>query len=316
MEETVAQPRKVPSQASGARSRAANAASSVAARQYGVLSCEQLTACGVTDSMLRHWGSMGHSHRIHYGVYALGHPRLSRDARDMAAVLACGTGSALARRSAGARWLLLPEARGPVEVVSYRDRRQPGIQNLVTTDLRPEAVTFRDSIPITTVTRTVLDLAAVLPREALSKVLHEAQVRRLLNPADLVATLRECPGRRGAATLRALLGDGVPRTRSELERRFLLLARRAGLPVPETNIAIDLEAQRFEVDVLWPAQRLVVELDGYGFHGTRRAFERDRERDQVLAAAGYVTLRCTWRQLEDAPRETIERLAGALARRS
>jgi very-short-patch-repair endonuclease len=162
---------------------------------------------------------------------------------------------------------------------------------------------------VSTPARTLLDLATVTSADDLARAVEEARVLRLVTDAGLRALLARHPRRAGTrALLHALAGE--PRmTRSEAERRLLALIRRAGLPLPETNVRVLGD----EVDVLWRRQRLVVEIDGFGVHGTRAAFERDRARDARMMAAGYRVLRVTWRQLEDEPEKVVALLAGVLA---
>ena len=153
-------------------------------------------------------------------------------------------------------------------------------------------MTVHDGIPTSTPARTLLDLAAVVPRRALERALDEAEILRLTGPQTL---LDRYPRRRGAANLRLLLltSRSPTPTRTELENRFLTFVDEHRLPRPETNTIVDV----YEIDAVWHEARLLVELDGFATHGTRRAFERDRERDRRLTAAGWRVIRLTWRQL-------------------
>lgn len=180
-------------------------------------------------------------------------------------------------------------------------------QTLSTADTR-----ILDGLPITSPARTLVDLAATMPLEALDIALAEAQVLRLVTPAAVRAALARAPRQPGTAALRGLLdgGHGAP-TRSELERTMLRLLARAGLPRPRVNTRI----ARYEVDFAWPAHRLVVETDGWSAHGHRRAFERDRARDVDLQAGGWTVVRMTWRQLTAEPLRAAARLAQLLALR-
>ncbi len=158
----------------------------------------------------------------------------------------------------------------------------------------------KDGIPITTVPRTLLDLAAVLPAHQLQRAIEQAEVLRLTDPLSLPAVLRRYPGRRGAASLRKLLEDGqigATVTRSQLEERFLEFVAAADLPRPEVNAWLHVDGTWIEVDCLWRAERVALELDGHGVHGTPAAFERDRERDRRLHVEGWIPVRITWRQL-------------------
>jgi hypothetical protein len=171
--------------------------------------------------------------------------------------------------------------------------------------LCPDEVTNVNGIPLTSVPRTVFDLAAVLSRRQLEKALNEVEVLRLTDRLSIPDLLERHPRRRGSALLRELLGEdaavrGV--TRQELEERFAALLAGTDLPAPLRNADVSVAGRFFEVDCLWPSRRLVVELDGRAAHGTARAFERDRERDRLLMADGWRVIRVTWRQLQhDAP---------------
>jgi len=166
--------------------------------------------------------------------------------------------------------------------------------------LPPDEVTVREGIPVTTVPRTLFDLAAVLRPRQLERALNEAEVLRLWDELSLLDLLRRYPRRQGSRTVRAILGAreaGATITRSELEVLFLEFVDWAHLPHPETNVTVE----GFEVDCLWRDARVVVELDGRSSHATLAAFERDRERDRVLLAAGWHPVRVTWRQLALTP---------------
>jgi very-short-patch-repair endonuclease len=225
----------------------------------------------------------------------------------MAAVLAGGSGAVLSHRSAGQLWRV---AQGPATVELTRtsgSRPRPGLR-LHRCPLPVDEVDEVDGIPVTSVARTLLDLAALaalrqgFTLEQLERALNESEVRRLTSRVSVPDLLRRYPGRRGAALLRSLLSEedqaaGV--TREELERRFAVLIDSRRLPRPRRNADVSVAGRFFEVDCLWPAQRLIVELDGHAVHGTRRAFEADRERDRLLVGDGWRVVRITWRQLRD-----------------
>jgi hypothetical protein len=166
-----------------------------------------------------------------------------------------------------------------------------------------------EGIPVTSVARTLLDLAEVVDLQRLERAFEEADRLRLLDLRAIDDTISRNPGRHGLKTLRALLHSVHPvtETRSELERRFVAFCRDAGLPPPSVNAIVE----GFEVDAIWTDRRLVIELDSYEFHHTRAAFERDRARDAALQLAGYRVLRLTWRRLSEEPEAvaaTIRRL--------
>lgn len=172
-------------------------------------------------------------------------------------------------------------------------------------------VTSHRRMPVTTPTRTLLDLAHVVSTRELERAFEESHVRRLVDRRRLEALLARTPGRHGTAALRALLERqrGPTLTRSEAEERMLALVRAAHLPRPRVNARV----KGREVDLLWDAQQLVVEVDGYAYHSSQAAFERDRLRDAELGAAGFRVMRVTWRALVDEPHAVVARLAAALA---
>jgi very-short-patch-repair endonuclease len=172
-----------------------------------------------------------------------------------------------------------------------------------------------EGIPVTSASRTLLDLASVLSPGQLERALNEAEVRRLTSRRSIPELMRRHPRRAGAATLRRLLEEGAATrgvTKRELEARFADFVRKHGLPAPRRNAQIEVGGRFFEVDCLWPRRRLIVELDSRGFHDTDRAFERDRERDRILLADGYRTTRVTWRALHAEPREVLADLRRTL----
>ena len=220
----------------------------------------------------------------------------------MAAVLVAGRGAALSHRSAAALWGLWPSGRSRIDVTtSRRIRPSRGIQSHRAT-LPDDEITTRRGIPVTTVPRTLLDLAAALPRHQVEHAINEAQVQRLGDPIPLAALLARYPRRRGVAVARAILDDariGSTITRSELEERFSTFLLHHGLPWPEINANIGFGDGSVECDFVWRAQSLIAELDGHAFHATAADYERDRARDRALSVAGWRVVRITWRQLQD-----------------
>jgi hypothetical protein len=218
----------------------------------------------------------------------------------MAAVLACGPDAVLSYLSAGCLWGIARSAGFGIDVTTPRSRRgRVGVRLHEVRNLPAEDRTIRAGIPVSSVARTLLDLAAVLDRRRLQRAVEESQRLGLLHVPAVIQRCEQSNGRRGAPALRSLLVDfrPAPHTRSELEDQFLDLCRESGLPLPATNAVI----AGLEVDFLWHDGRLVVELDGYEFHRTRAAFERDRERDAELKLTGYEVVRVTWRRLRDHP---------------
>ncbi|MEX2252923.1 MAG: hypothetical protein WD649_02115 [Thermoleophilaceae bacterium] len=235
-------------------------------------------------------------------MYAVGHRRLTRKGRWMAAVLACGPVAALSHRSAAALLGIRPPHSGEIEVTvgAWRPSRR-GIR-VHSGRISDDEVTVVDGIPVTTLPRTLFDLAGVVDRRRLEKAMQEADVRRLTDRLSLHDMIARYPRRKGSATIRGILRErDYDRriTRSELEEAFLAFIARAGLPEPELNASFELRGNWIEPDALWREQRVIAELDSYGFHGTRHSFESDRERDRILQTEGWRAVRITWRQLHD-----------------
>jgi hypothetical protein len=294
----------------------------LAERQHGVVDVSQLKALGLSASGVRDRVARGQLHRIHRGVYAVGHPRLTGYGRWMAAVLAYGPDAVLSYRSCAALWGVRRDARAITDISLPRKSAcsRPTIIAHATTTLRPEDVTVQEGIPCTTVARMLLDLAEVIDRRGVERAVEQAEVLRLFDGRAVDAVLARADGRRGAAFLRAVLDDFADcgLTASELEEAILALCRAAGVPAPAVNPWGALDAQEMKVDFLWRSERLIVEADGRAFHTTRHAFERDRRRDQDLLLAGYQVVRFTSGQITREPgrvAQTIKALLKSRARR-
>ena len=259
----------------------------LAAPQHGVVTRDQLLTAGVNVKAIGYRLKVGRLHQLHRGVYAVGHRPPSPHARAMAAVLACGAGAALSHRSAGALWAITPPWRGPVDVTAPGRRRHPGLTTHRSSTLTRADITRHYGIPITTPARTLHDLARVLPSHALTRAVNEARIRNLISNAD---------------------HDTGP-TRSDLEDEFLRFIEQHDLPHPEVNQTIAGK----EVDMLYRAERLIVELDSRTFHLHR--FEEDRERDAHFLSEGFDTLRITSRRQQRAPQREAERFRAILAAR-
>jgi hypothetical protein len=289
------------------------------ARQYGVASMPQLQDLGLSGSAVRHRVAIGRLHRIHQGVYGLTQSSLlTREGRWLAAILACGPGAVLSHRSAAALLQLRPTGSADVDVTapSRRGRSRAGI-NAHTGSLHPTDVTTVGAIPCTNIARTAVDLAEVLDRRGVERFLEQAEVQHRFDLVALRAQLDRHPTRRGAPVVAGILAElAEPRlTRSELEERFLALVRQAGLPVPEVNPRIALaDGSVIEVDFLFRSARLIVETDGRATHATRRAFEQDRRRDQLLRLSGWTVIRFTYNQVVNRPDEVVATLARLLVR--
>ena len=269
---------------------------------------------GLGADAIDNWLKSGRLFAKHRGVYRLGHEAVPAFSDEAGAVLACVPDAFLSHGSSLPVWKLLPTSptagRIDVTVIGRNPGSKPGIRIHRTRGLPADEKTIHQGIPITTPARSLFDAAAELPIRTLERALNEAQVLRLTTPSELLPLLARHPRHRGTRALRAAIGDGgTPAlTRSEAERRFLALIRAAKLPPPRTNVRVG----RHEVDFLWAAERLIVEVDGFRFHSSRHAFERDRARDADLAALGHKVVRVTWRQIVREPYAVVARIAQAL----
>jgi very-short-patch-repair endonuclease len=264
----------------------------VATNQHGVISTAQLETAGLSRAAIAKRARTGRLHRLHRGVYAVGHAQLSFEARCLAAVLTVGGGAVVSHSSAAALWRMLSPASGPIDVTNPGDSgrsKRRGITIHRSPTLIARMTTRRQGIPITTPKRTLRDLHRTLPQPVYRRAVRKALDLRLISKRDL---------KRDSEL-----------TRSELERLFLKLCRRHRLPVPEMNARVD----RYEVDFLWREHSLIVETDSFQHHGHRPAFESDRARDARLQALGYRALRFTYRQIEDAPDQVAATLRTLLA---
>ena len=281
-----------------------------AARQHGLIAHRQLLELGLTPPSIQHRLRAGRLHRVHRGVYAVGHRLLTVRGRWMAATLACGPGALLSHRDGAALWQILPSGRRLIHVtVPTRRSKRPGILLHHARGLEKAVV---DGIPVTSVARTLVDIAGVVPPDRLERAIEAAERRDLLDLRDLERAMT--PGRHGVRALRAALHDyhDPGYTRSEFEWRFARLCRHAGLPPPAMNVWIGDQ----EVDAVWGDEKIAVQLDGYEFHRTRAAFERDRRRQAALQLRGYMVLPVTYRWLEDDPDEVVTTMRHLLARAS
>jgi very-short-patch-repair endonuclease len=249
--------------------------------------------------------------RVHNGVYAVGYAPQAFTDRAYAAVLACGARAVLSHGSAASLWGILDRWWEPFEVIVDTARRRPGIRAHRAT-LERSDIQRHLGIRVTSPARTVFDNAPRLSAKALTRQVNELRIARRLKLEQLAELAARLPRHPGAACVSPLIETRTGPTRSELEDMFAAFARRFDLPPFEFNTRV----AGYEVDVLFPKQRVIVELDGFEFHGTRQAFERDRERDAATLAAGFRTLRITWQRLTQAADTEAERLHAILADRS
>ena len=273
----------------------------LASRAHGVVTRRELLDAGVTEAEIRHRVGAGALIREHLGVYRVGHRAPNAEATYMAAVRAGGEGAVLSGRAAAHLHGLLPGPAPPPEITAHGKRRVRGV-------LTRRASVIDESthrgIPITSVPATLVALAAVLPPEQLGRACHEASVRYGTTPEQVQVAIERQPNGRGVRKLRRIVTGDDPITISKLERRFVRLLRRAGLPLPVTN----KRAGGRRVDCRWPERRLTIELDGYRYHRSRHAWELDRRREREARARGDEFRRYTWGDVYEEPAATLAEL--------
>jgi very-short-patch-repair endonuclease len=267
---------------------------------------------GYSVQMLRTMVNRSRLHRIHRAVYAVGHTRLTAHGRWTAAVLACGSGAVLSHLEAAALHDLRRIGGGAINVTAPGRHNIQGVRCHSVRHHHEDDITVADCIPVTTIARTVLDLAEVLTSQRLNEALEQAERMDVFDLRAIDAVIARNPGRRGITPLRkaiAKLADHTGWTQSGLERYFVELARAHGLPIPLTNQYVEGEL----VDAYWPDQRVVVEVDSWLWHKTRRSFESDRARDAKLTALGYRVVRFTDIRLRDEPEAVAAELRALLS---
>jgi hypothetical protein len=289
----------------------------LATDQHGVVARRQLAELGLTPQHIAYRIDIGRLVRIYRGVYAVGHPRLTREGRWMGAILTCGARAVLSHADAAAHWELMP-ARGvlidvttPVRAGRQPDRQRIRLHRVGT--LASDEVTVHDAIPVTTPARTLLDLASILRPRALEDVIAQADRLARFDLLAIRGLLDTHPRQHGAPALRGLLdrlaGTGVAETRSALEVALLQLCDDYELPAPLANVQV----AGFTVDFYWPGTNLIVETDGFAYHRMPTTFESDRDRDQVLMLAGYRVARFTYNQVTRQRAKSAKRLRNLLA---
>jgi very-short-patch-repair endonuclease len=267
----------------------------LAGGQHGVVALRQLLDLGLSRAAVEGRVRRKRLLPLHRGVYAVGHPALTWRGHLVAAVLACGEGALASHRAAGALHGLVRSGR--IEVTAPRERRpRPGITVHRSRLTHEDDRSLIAAVPVTSVARTLVDLADVLSEERLAKAIHQAEILRVFDLSALERAQERAGGRRGRHRLTRVLTAYRPEPhliRSEAERRLKQLCESHSLPRPQFNVTV----HGYEVDAYWPEHRLVVELDSWTHHGTRAAFERDRKRDADLHAAGITTVRFTHEQV-------------------
>jgi predicted transcriptional regulator of viral defense system len=286
----------------------------LAARQHGVVSTKQLERLSYGKNSVAKAAKVGRLHRVHRGVYVVGQRRLTWEGRCMAAVLAASP-SVASHLSAGWLWGLLQSRPGTLHVTCRRSRHAERPFVTHTADLASADLARRDGVPVTSLARTILDLAVDSRARTVRRFIRQADDDKNFDLGAMEDLLARTKGHRGQAKVRAALEiyDEAPVfTRSGLERRFLEVMREAGLPVPAMNSFV----AGYEIDAWWESEHFGVELDVYETHGSRLSFEEDRERDDELLLVGIETTRVTGPRLDREPDAVVDSLRRHLARRS
>jgi hypothetical protein len=281
-----------------------------------VVARRQLQAIGLSDGGIDHWLRNGRLVSRRRGVYALGHAELRREGDLLAALLSVGDDAVLSHRSAARQWALRPWSGAFIELTVRDDRGhapKEGLRIHTSLELEDWEVTEHDAIAVTTPARTLIDLAAVVPAHHLRRAVERAIQEDIYDHRAVLRVMAAHPRRRGSAAVSALLDDlhdhgTATVTRSDLEAAFLQLCLDHGLPRPQVN---HLDNGR-ELDFRWPAQRLVVETNGFAFHRSRTAFEDDHDKRLALEAAGWRVISLTWRQVTRRPEEVVQHVRRAL----
>jgi hypothetical protein len=281
----------------------------LASRSHGVVTRRELLEAGITraeiESRLRKGGLL----REYRGVFRVGHRAPSVEARYLTAVCAAGAGALLAGRAAAYLYGLIKGSPPPAEVITVGKRRLAGVRTRDTRRIDPRDAATYVGIPITTVPRTLVDLAGVLDAEALGGACHEAGIKYRVTPAQVRLVIDRRPNTPGVQQLWRILDGDDPVTISRLERRFVKLIRDAGLPLPVTN----KPAGGRRVDCRWPELKLTVELDSYRYHRSRYAWERDRRREREARARGDEFRRYTYGDVYEEADATLAELRRLLA---
>jgi very-short-patch-repair endonuclease len=280
----------------------------IAVATHGVVTRAELLAAGVSPAGIERRVRKGTLLTVYRGVYRVGHRAPSLEAFYLAAVRACGEGACLSGRAAGHLLGLLKGAPPPPEVTAPTERRVVGIRTRRSRQIASLDTTSFRGIPVTTVPRTLVDLAAVLELDDLARACHEAGVLHRTTPAQVEAVLARRATSSGASKLREVIRGEVRVTLSKLERCFLARLRHARLPLPDTN----RPAGGRRVDCRWPQHRLTVELDSYRFHHSRHAWEQDRRREREARARGDEFRRYTYGDVLEDPRLMLDELRALL----
>jgi uncharacterized protein DUF559 len=284
----------------------------LAAAQHGVVARGQLVDLGFSHQEIKTLVARKRIVRLHRAVYAVGHTNLAARGRWMAAVLACGPGALLSHRDAGALHDLRRIGGGWVEVTAPGRHNLPGVRCHYVRRLHPDDASEIDGIPVTSLARTYLDLAEVLDPSRLVEALEAGERQNKLDVGALRITMARSPGRRGVRPLSDALEqitDDAPLLLSPVEHAFRDLVEAHGFPTPQYNVYVEGEL----VDAVWRDQRLIVEIDGWAFHRSKRSFGDDRRRDRELVKAGWRVARFTAEEVTAHPEVVAAELSELLA---
>lgn len=286
----------------------------LAEQQHGVVSIRQLEGLGYSRDAVSRASRSGRLHRLHRGVYAVGHRSLTWHSHCLAAIFACEPNAFASHTTAAWLWGLLQSRPGTFHITATTRRHAKRTVSLHYARLADEDHAIREGIPVTSLARTLLDLAAAGPTSRLARGIERSEEQGLFDLRLVDALLERAGHHPGMARLRhalAIYRDEPAFTRSRLERRFLDLVRQAGLPVP----SMGFNEGGYELDAYWQPERFAVELDVYETHGSRAAFEDDRLRQENLKLMGIEMIRVTGPRLDREPKRVIERVAALLAQR-
>jgi very-short-patch-repair endonuclease len=280
----------------------------LASASHGVVTRAELLRAGVTPAEIRQRLRTGALLREYPGVYRVGHRAPSVEARYLAATRAGGEGALISGRAAAHLLYLIKGSPPPPEITTPTERRVRGAATRRSRSICDlDAARWR-GVPVTTVQRTLVDLAATMTLDELARACHEAGVRHHTTPAQVDAVLERQPNAPGAANLRTVLRGDAPVTLSRLERAFIKLLGREGLPLPQTNRRVG----EHRVDCRWPEHRLTVELDSYRYHSSRYAWEQDRRREREARARGDEFRRYTYGDVFEVPDQMLTELRALL----
>ena len=262
----------------------------IAGAQHGIVTWAEMIAAGLSPEVIRHRVEIGLLVRVYRGVYSAGHRVLTTEAHYLAAVKACGEGAVLCGAAAAYLLAIFKASSPPPPEVATRHQRRIPLLKTRRLNLDRRDVSELKNIPCTTVPRTIVDLAAVLDDDSLARVFHEANVKYGTTPAQVEAVLQRRGNAPGARKVREVIHGELRVSLSVLERAFLAALKRAGLPLPDTNVRIG----NYRVDCRWAVLGVTVELDSYRYHRSRYAWEQSHSREREARRRGDEWRRFTY----------------------